>query len=44
MRIPTAALTYETSRYNWAKEKAKKKEEEPAEDEDSSSFLRMIMD
>jgi len=37
-------FNFETSRYNWAKEKAKKKEEESSEDEDSSSFLRMIMD
>jgi cell division protein FtsZ len=40
----SGGFNFETSRYNWAKEKAKKKEEEPAEDEDSSSFLRMIMD
>jgi len=39
-----SGFNFETSRYNWAKEKAKKKEEEPKEDEDSSSFLRMIMD
>jgi cell division protein FtsZ len=39
-----SGFNFETSRYNWAKEKAKKKEEQPAEDEDSSSFLRMIMD
>jgi cell division protein FtsZ len=38
-------FNFETSRFNWAKEKAKKKEEEqPADNEDSSSFLRMIMD
>jgi cell division protein FtsZ len=39
-----SGFSFETSRYNWAKEKAKKREEEPSEDEDSSSFLRMIMD
>ncbi len=40
-----SGFNFETSRYNWAKEKAKKKEEEEkSESEDSSSFLRMIMD
>ena len=48
---PQAGFNFESSRYNWAKEKAEKKEEEEKEktnqdrdDEDSSSFLRMIMD
>jgi cell division protein FtsZ len=48
---PESGFKFETSRYNWAKDKAeKKKEEEPEhqnnndDDEDSSSFLRMIMD
>jgi cell division protein FtsZ len=45
-----SGFKFESSRYNWAKDKAeKKKEEEPEnhnndDDEDSSSFLRMIMD
>jgi cell division protein FtsZ len=42
-------FNFESSRYNWAKERAQKKEEEEKvnekhDDEDSSSFLRMIMD
>ncbi|MDO8549243.1 MAG: hypothetical protein Q7S39_03695, partial [Ignavibacteria bacterium] len=43
-------FSFESSRYNWAKEKSEKKEEEEKvnqnkdDDEDSSSFLRMIMD
>jgi cell division protein FtsZ len=50
---PESGFKFETSRYNWAKDKAeRKKEEEPEhqnsrnndDDEDSSSFLRMIMD
>jgi len=50
---PESGFKFESSRYNWAKDKAeKKKEEEPEhqnnnnddDDEDSSSFLRMIMD
>src|SRR5690606_2854907 len=47
---PQTGFTFESSRYNWAKEKAEKKEEEEKvnqnknDDEDSSSFLRMIMD
>jgi cell division protein FtsZ len=46
---PQTGFTFESSRYNWAKEKSEKKEEEKVnqnkeDDEDSSSFLRMIMD
>ena len=48
---PQTGFSFESSRYNWAKEKAEKKEEEEKvnqdkddDDEDSSSFLRMIMD
>lgn len=41
---PNTGFNFETSRYNWAKEKAKNQEEESSKDEDSSSFLRMIMD
>jgi len=47
---PQTGFTFESSRYNWAKEKSEKKEEEEKvnqnkdDDEDSSSFLRMIMD
>jgi cell division protein FtsZ len=47
---PPNNFKFEDSRYNWAKEKAKKLEEENVsknnndDDEDSSSFLRMIMD
>ncbi len=47
---PQTGFSFESSRYNWAKEKAEKKEEEKVtqdkgdDDEDSSSFLRMIMD
>jgi cell division protein FtsZ len=49
---PQTGFTFESSRYNWAKESAKagdKKEEQEKvnqnkDDEDSSSFLRMIMD
>ncbi len=36
-----SGFTVESSRYSWAKEKAEKKNDD---DEDSSSFLRMIMD
>jgi cell division protein FtsZ len=36
-----SGFTVESSRYSWAKEKAEKKNDN---DEDSSSFLRMIMD
>jgi cell division protein FtsZ len=42
-----SGFNFESSRYNWAKEKKKREEEEPVSknnDEDSSSFLRMIMD
>ena len=38
-----SGFTVESSRYSWAKEKAEKKDK-PDDDEDSSSFLRMIMD
>ena len=41
-------FNFEASKYNWAKEREEKKEEEKVnqnkDDEDSSSFLRMIMD
>jgi len=42
-----SGFKFESSRYNWAKDKAEKKKEEEInsnDDEDSSSFLRMIMD
>ena len=38
-----SGFTVESSRYSWAKEKAEKRDK-PDDDEDSSSFLRMIMD
>jgi cell division protein FtsZ len=42
---PKSGFEFDASRYSWAKEKAQKKEEKNTEDdEDSSSFLRMIMD
>jgi cell division protein FtsZ len=44
---PQSGFNFESSRYNWAKDKKKREEEEPVSrnnDEDSSSFLRMIMD
>ncbi|HSP86568.1 MAG TPA: cell division protein FtsZ [Ignavibacteriaceae bacterium] len=47
---PQTGFSFESSRYNWAKERSEKKEEEEKvnqskdDDEDSSSFLRMIMD
>ncbi len=42
---PESGFKFESSRYNWAKDKAEKKnEEENKDDKDSSSFLRMIMD
>jgi cell division protein FtsZ len=46
---PQTGFNFESSRYNWSKEKSEKKEEEEKvnqdkDDEDSSSFLRMIMD
>ena len=37
-----SGFTVESSRYSWAKERAEKKDN--SDDEDSSSFLRMIMD
>jgi cell division protein FtsZ len=42
---PKSGFNFDASRYNWAKDKAQQKE--PADnndDEDTSSFLRMIMD
>ncbi len=42
--IPNPGFNPGASRYGWSKEKAKKKDEEESFDEDSSSFLRMIMD
>ena len=43
--IPESGFRFDNSRYNWAKDKAQKRnEEENNDDEDSSSFLRMIMD
>jgi len=46
--LPESGFKFESSRYNWAKDKAEKKKEEEEvnsdDDEDSSSFLRMIMD
>jgi hypothetical protein len=41
---PQSGFNFESSRYNWAKDKGNKKEEAHSEEEDSSSFLRMIMD
>lgn len=44
---PQSGFNFNSSRYNWAKDKPKKNEEEEKAsrgDEDSSSFLRMIMD
>ena len=48
---PESGFKFESSRYNWAKDKGQKREEEEPEhqnseddEEDSSSFLRMIMD
>ena len=37
-----SGFTVESSRYSWAKERAERKDD--SDDEDSSSFLRMIMD
>jgi cell division protein FtsZ len=37
-------FNFESSKYNWARDKENKKEEVKPEAEDSSSFLRMIMD
>jgi cell division protein FtsZ len=42
---PKSGFSIESSRYNWGKEKSKKNEEaQRSDEEDSSSFLRMIMD
>ena len=41
---PQTGFNFESSRYNWARDKENKKEEANPEEEDSSSFLRMIMD
>jgi cell division protein FtsZ len=41
---PKSGFNIEGSRYNWARDKENKKEEVKSEEEDSSSFLRMIMD
>jgi cell division protein FtsZ len=43
--IPPSGFNIDSSRYNWAKEKTNKvNAESEKDDEDSSSFLRMIMD
>jgi cell division protein FtsZ len=43
--LPKSGFNFDSSRYNWAKEKADKvNAENDKDDEDSSSFLRMIMD
>ncbi len=44
--IPKSGFNFDASRYNWAKEKAKQKETADGnnDEEDTSSFLRMIMD
>jgi cell division protein FtsZ len=41
---PKSGFNFESSRYSWARDKESKKEEVNSEEEDSSSFLRMIMD
>jgi len=41
---PKTGFNFESSRYNWARDKENKKEDEKSDSEDSSSFLRMIMD
>jgi cell division protein FtsZ len=41
---PKSGFIFEGSRYNWSKDKDNNKEEAKSEEEDSSSFLRMIMD
>jgi hypothetical protein len=41
---PKTGFNFESSRYNWARDKGNKKEETNSDSEDSSSFLRMIMD
>ena len=43
--VPKSGFNFDSSRYNWAKEKSDKvNAENDKDDEDSSSFLRMIMD
>ncbi|MDR3627270.1 MAG: cell division protein FtsZ [Ignavibacteriaceae bacterium] len=43
--IPQSGFNFDSSRYNWAKEKTNKvNAENNNDDEESSSFLRMIMD
>lgn len=42
--VPKSGFNPDASRYGWSRDKAKKKEEENSFEEDSSSFLRMIMD
>ena len=43
--LPKSVFNFDSSRYNWAKEKTNKvNAENDNDDEDSSSFLRMIMD
>jgi cell division protein FtsZ len=43
--VPKSGFNFDSSRYNWAKDKANKvNAENDKEDDDSSSFLRMIMD
>ena len=41
---PKSGFIFEGSRYNWAKDKENAKEEAHSEEDESSSFLRMIMD
>ncbi len=42
---PKSGFNFDASRYNWAKDKTNKvNSENKDDDEDSSSFLRMIMD
>ncbi len=41
---PKSGFVFENSRYNWSKDKEENKEEVHSDEEDSSSFLRMIMD
>jgi cell division protein FtsZ len=43
--VPKSGFNFDSSRYNWAKDKTNKvNAENDKEDDDSSSFLRMIMD
>jgi cell division protein FtsZ len=43
--VPQSGFNFDSSRYNWAKDKTNKvNAENNNDDEDSSSFLRMIMD